>query len=172
MKARILISLLDKVAHINYINIDAKVKAQIIVSLLNKDAHIYHINIGAKVKARIDAQALRNFLPEDTSMYFRYNGSLTTPGCFESVIWTVFDQKQTISHRQVHKSCHFKTYVNYGLAKNNSNHIESMQELLENFWAESAALTTSCETNFTLKFLKTLAMWTIPGLNILKFSIF
>lgn len=130
MKARILISLLDKVAHINYINIDAKVKAQIIVSLLNKDAHIYHINIGAKVKARIDAQALRNFLPEDTSMYFRYNGSLTTPGCFESVIWTVFDQKQTISHRQVHKSCHFKTYVNYGLAKNNSNHIESMQELL------------------------------------------
>lgn len=56
---------------------------------------------GAKVKARIDAQALRNFLPEDTSMYFRYNGSLTTPGCFESVIWTVFDQKQTISHRQM-----------------------------------------------------------------------
>lgn len=90
-------------------------------------------------------------------MYFRYNGSLTTPGCFESVIWTVFDQKQTISHRQVHRSCHFKTYINYGLAKNNSNHIESMQELLENFWAESAALTTSCETNFTLKF-KTLAM--------------
>lgn len=81
-------------------------------------------NIGAKVKARIDAQALRNFLPEDTSMYFRYNGSLTTPGCFESVIWTVFDQKQAISHRQVHRSCHFKTYVNYGLA---------MQEQLKSY---------------------------------------
>ncbi|XP_062573503.1 carbonic anhydrase 14-like [Saccostrea cucullata] len=56
---------------------------------------------GAKVKARIDAQPIRNFLPEDTSRYFRYNGSLTTPGCFESVIWTVFDQKRTISHRQM-----------------------------------------------------------------------
>ncbi|XP_022341512.2 uncharacterized protein LOC111135592 [Crassostrea virginica] len=56
---------------------------------------------GAKVKARIDAQPIKNFLPEDTTKYFRYNGSLTTPGCFESVIWTVFDQKRTISHRQM-----------------------------------------------------------------------
>lgn len=95
-----------------------KVKAWIIISLLNKVAHMYNINIGAKVKARIDAQALRNFLPEDTSMYFRYNGSLTTPGCFESVIWTVFDEKQTISHRQVCKPCHYTTYSNNGLAKN------------------------------------------------------
>lgn len=53
------------------------------------------------MKARIDAQPIRNFLPEDITRYFRYNGSLTTPGCFESVVWTVFDQKQTISHRQV-----------------------------------------------------------------------
>lgn len=52
-------------------------------------------------KVKIPAQAIKNFLPEDTTKFYRYNGSLTTPGCFESVIWTVFEDKQTLSHRQV-----------------------------------------------------------------------
>lgn len=64
-------------------------------------------------------------------MYFRYNGLLIILGCFESVIWIVFDQKQIIFYRQVYKFiiyciCYFKIYVYYGLVKNNLNYIELM----------------------------------------------
>ncbi|CAG5125738.1 unnamed protein product, partial [Candidula unifasciata] len=52
-------------------------------------------------RAPLPLMSLRDFLPKDISRYYRYNGSLTTPGCFESVIWTVFDTKQTISHKQL-----------------------------------------------------------------------
>ncbi|KAL8577936.1 hypothetical protein ACOMHN_011932 [Nucella lapillus] len=51
----------------------------------------------------IEAVSLRNLLPDDLRDYFRYNGSLTTPGCFETVIWTVFAKPQTISFRQMEK---------------------------------------------------------------------
>ncbi|XP_046376550.1 carbonic anhydrase 14-like [Haliotis rufescens] len=51
----------------------------------------------------IKAIALRDLLPADTAQYFRYNGSLTTPGCFESVMWTVFRQRQKISLDQLLK---------------------------------------------------------------------
>lgn len=49
----------------------------------------------------LPAQRIRDFLPSDTTKYYRYNGSLTTPGCFESVIWTVFDEPLYISQRQM-----------------------------------------------------------------------
>ncbi|XP_045188933.2 carbonic anhydrase 1-like [Mercenaria mercenaria] len=55
-----------------------------------------------KIKSEIPAVSMRTFLPKAPNMYYRYNGSLTTPGCFESVIWTVFYMKQTISRRQLH----------------------------------------------------------------------
>ena len=44
---------------------------------------------------------LFNVLPEVTRSFFRYNGSLTTPGCDEDVIWTIFDTPIAISERQV-----------------------------------------------------------------------
>lgn len=43
----------------------------------------------------------KNFLPCDTAGFYRYEGSLTTPGCDEVVIWTVFTNKQTLSTKQV-----------------------------------------------------------------------
>ena len=33
--------------------------------------------------------------------YYRYSGSLTTPPCYESVIWTVFEDPILISSAQV-----------------------------------------------------------------------
>ena len=53
------------------------------------------------IKAEIPAQSMRLFLPRAPERYYRYSGSLTTPKCFESVIWTVFKERQTISKRQV-----------------------------------------------------------------------
>ena len=44
---------------------------------------------------------LQNLLPKDKASFFRYEGSLTTPGCGEAVIWTVFEKSIPISIDQV-----------------------------------------------------------------------
>uniref|UniRef100_A0A8D2DW52 Carbonic anhydrase n=1 Tax=Sciurus vulgaris TaxID=55149 RepID=A0A8D2DW52_SCIVU len=47
----------------------------------------------------LDVTAL---LPSDLSLYFRYEGSLTTPPCAQGVIWTVFNQTVRLSAKQLH----------------------------------------------------------------------
>ena len=44
---------------------------------------------------------LRSLMPGDLTRYYRYSGSLTTPTCDESVIWTVFQDTVKISESQV-----------------------------------------------------------------------
>ena len=44
---------------------------------------------------------LKDLLPLETSLFYRYDGSLTTPTCDQTVIWSVFAEKQRISRRQV-----------------------------------------------------------------------
>lgn len=49
----------------------------------------------------IDVFNLMDLMPAERSKYYRYLGSLTTPECFEAVIWTVFQQTIKISEPQV-----------------------------------------------------------------------
>ncbi|NXB51306.1 CAH6 anhydrase, partial [Leucopsar rothschildi] len=46
----------------------------------------------------LDVQAM---LPENLSHFYRYQGSLTTPPCSESVIWTIFHSPVVLSHTQI-----------------------------------------------------------------------
>ena len=54
-------------------------------------------------------------LPANITKFFRYPGSLTTPGCFESVTWTVFKDPVKISQYQV---CYPVRRLNSGLSIN------------------------------------------------------
>ena len=55
----------------------------------------------ADQKALIPAFDVESLLPNDLGRYYRYNGSLTTPPCHQSVIWSVFHERVQISKAQV-----------------------------------------------------------------------
>nr|XP_010995011.1 carbonic anhydrase 14 isoform X4 [Camelus dromedarius] len=46
---------------------------------------------------------VRELLPPLLAQFFRYNGSLTTPPCYQSVLWTVFSRRAQISMGQLEK---------------------------------------------------------------------
>lgn len=48
-----------------------------------------------------DKLLLQDLLPKKQNSFFRYDGSLTTPGCGEAVVWTVFEHSIPISLDQV-----------------------------------------------------------------------
>ncbi|NXA78157.1 CAH14 anhydrase, partial [Thryothorus ludovicianus] len=49
----------------------------------------------------IPSFSIRDLLPAHLDRYYRYNGSLTTPPCFQSVLWTLFPQPVRISRAQL-----------------------------------------------------------------------
>jgi len=57
---------------------------------------------GQKETKELNVQ-FRDLLPNDLSQFFRYNGSLTTPGCNEQVLWTVFQNKMSITQEVLQK---------------------------------------------------------------------
>ena len=65
---------------------------------------------------------LQDLLPEDTTRFYRYNGSLTTPGCNEIVVWTVFKDPIPISKGQLAR---FRN-----LAKDHSGMIDNFRPTL------------------------------------------
>uniref|UniRef100_A0A8B9SYA5 carbonic anhydrase n=1 Tax=Anas platyrhynchos TaxID=8839 RepID=A0A8B9SYA5_ANAPL len=52
----------------------------------------------------IPSFSLRGLLPQRLDRYYRYNGSLTTPPCFQSVLWSVFQQPVLLSRAQLRGS--------------------------------------------------------------------
>ena len=44
---------------------------------------------------------IAGLLPANLKHYFHYNGSLTTPACYQTVKWTVFNQTMLLSRGQV-----------------------------------------------------------------------
>lgn len=57
--------------------------------------------------------SLDSLFPGDTAVYYRYHGSLTTPPCYESVIWTIFKSHIKISEQQIQQ---FRTQVHRNYA--------------------------------------------------------
>ncbi|XP_051548127.1 uncharacterized protein LOC127437324 [Myxocyprinus asiaticus] len=51
-------------------------------------------------KIQVPAFNIRELLPARLDEYYRYDGSLTTPPCYPSVLWTVFRKPVTISRKQ------------------------------------------------------------------------
>ncbi|KAF5901918.1 carbonic anhydrase 14-like, partial [Clarias magur] len=50
---------------------------------------------------RIPSFNVRHLLPNSLEKFYRYTGSLTTPPCFQSVNWTVFNETVTVSRKQL-----------------------------------------------------------------------
>ncbi|NXN16912.1 CAH6 anhydrase, partial [Indicator maculatus] len=65
--------------------------------LISKLAKIRFAGQSTKLSS-LDVQAM---LPENLSHFYRYQGSLTTPPCSESVIWTIFHSPIVLSHTQI-----------------------------------------------------------------------
>uniref|UniRef100_A0A3Q2WTK2 Carbonic anhydrase XII n=1 Tax=Haplochromis burtoni TaxID=8153 RepID=A0A3Q2WTK2_HAPBU len=52
-------------------------------------------------KVKVPAFNIRALLPTRLDEYYRYDGSLTTPPCYPSVLWTVFRNPITVSRQQL-----------------------------------------------------------------------
>ncbi|KAJ6652436.1 hypothetical protein lerEdw1_011554 [Lerista edwardsae] len=65
-------------------------------------AHLEDIEY-AEQKMPIAPFSVRELLPAHLGRFFRYKGSLTTPPCAQSVLWTVFEQPAHISAGQLEK---------------------------------------------------------------------
>ncbi|KAJ8266731.1 hypothetical protein GJAV_G00134060 [Gymnothorax javanicus] len=55
--------------------------------------------------SRVRDVRLGDIMPPEEELrgYYRYNGSMTTPGCQEAVVWTVFQKTIPVSRRQLIK---------------------------------------------------------------------
>ncbi|XP_053941122.1 carbonic anhydrase 4 [Cuculus canorus] len=92
--------------------------------------------------ADMDPLPLSSLLPpeKDLGKYYRYEGSLTTPDCYEGVIWTIFEKPIELSISQI---AQFSTVHFDG--KNSTNMVENfrpVQFLNERkvYWSSASVL--------------------------------
>ncbi|KFP84191.1 Carbonic anhydrase 9, partial [Acanthisitta chloris] len=62
--------------------------------------HLYKIQ-GKGEEVFVPGFDIAGLLPANLKLYFHYNGSLTTPPCYQTVKWTVFNQTVLLSRDQV-----------------------------------------------------------------------
>jgi len=69
-------------------------------SLAKIDRHLQSLNKTTNT-VQMNDFVLDTLLPLNTDAFYRYEGSLTTPGCHESVIWTVMADPVPITQEQL-----------------------------------------------------------------------
>ncbi|KFU86022.1 Carbonic anhydrase 9, partial [Chaetura pelagica] len=62
--------------------------------------HLYEIQ-GEDEEVLVPGFNIAGLLPANLKLYFHYNGSLTTPPCYQTVKWTLFNQTMLLSHDQM-----------------------------------------------------------------------
>ncbi|KAK4816154.1 hypothetical protein QYF61_011536, partial [Mycteria americana] len=62
--------------------------------------HLYEIQREGE-EVLVPGFNIAGLLPANLKLYFHYNGSLTTPPCYQTVKWTVFNQTMLLSHDQM-----------------------------------------------------------------------
>ncbi|XP_070571871.1 carbonic anhydrase 2-like [Ptychodera flava] len=53
------------------------------------------------VTISLEELQVQDFLPKDMEYYAHYRGSFTTPSCYETVIWTIMQERVEISQKQI-----------------------------------------------------------------------
>ncbi|XP_076632466.1 carbonic anhydrase 1 [Colletes latitarsis] len=92
------------------------------------------------------------FLPKDHTTYYRYNGSLTTPDCNESVMWIVLTKKLTISEQQINIFKNIET--SHGTLNSNSRPTQAVGDRTIYHHLDEYSTTISFEPNlFDIFFL-------------------
>ena len=63
--------------------------------------NVFQLLMSGATVSIMEEFSLEDIISDGLGDYYRYRGSLTTPPCYESVIWTVFEKPIPISSRQV-----------------------------------------------------------------------
>ncbi|XP_043536072.1 carbonic anhydrase 12 isoform X1 [Chiloscyllium plagiosum] len=95
-------------------------------------SHLTEIQFKGK-EIKMPGFNINDLLPRELDEYFRYNGSLTTPPCYPSVLWTVFRKPVQISREQLselQKDLYFSRMdeANQTEMVNNYRHVQKLWE--------------------------------------------
>ncbi|XP_078001819.1 carbonic anhydrase 6 [Phascolarctos cinereus] len=90
-------------------------------------SHLSEIqNVGENVT--LNSIDVEHLLPHDSSRFFRYFGSLTTPPCTQNVIWTVLVNPATISTAQLEKLQNSVLNSNNQILQNNFREVKPLNQ--------------------------------------------